>query len=269
MLALTVAKRVGLAPREFAQALADRLASEPGITAVDVAGPGFLNIRLDASATGEVARVVVAQGDAYGTNDSLTGQTLNLEFVSANPVGPLHIGHVRWAAVGDALARLLRASGATVGTEYYFNDAGTQIDRFAESLLAVAKGEPTPEDGYHGEYVGEIAAQVVTKMPDVLSKPTDEALATFRVEGIALMFDEIKASLASFGVHFDVYFNESTLHERGELASALERLTTEGHTYQEDGATWLRTTDFGDDRDRPLIRRTGTPTYFMADCAYY
>ncbi|HEU0238946.1 MAG TPA: arginine--tRNA ligase [Micromonosporaceae bacterium] len=268
-IALTVAKRVGLAPREFAQALADRLVSSPGITAVEVAGPGFLNIRLDASATGEVARVVVSQGDAYGTNDSLAGQTLNLEFVSANPVGPLHIGHVRWAAVGDALARLLRASGAAVGTEYYFNDAGTQIDRFAESLLAVAKGEPTPEDGYHGEYVGEIAAQVVTKTPDVLSKPVDEALATFRVEGIALMFDEIKASLASFGVHFDVYFNESALHERGELASALQRLTTEGHTYESDDAIWLRTTDFGDDRDRPLIRRTGTPTYFMADCAYY
>jgi arginyl-tRNA synthetase len=268
-LALSIAKRVGLAPRDLAQALADRLAAEPAILAVEIAGPGFLNIRLDASATGEVARLVVAQGDQYGSNDALAGQNVNLEFVSANPTGPVHIGGVRWAAVGDALARLLRASGASVGTEYYFNDAGSQIDRFAQSLLAAAKGLPTPEDGYGGQYIADLAAQILTKHPDVLTKPPGEAQETFRVEGVALMFDEIKASLAGFGVHFDVYFNEKDLHDRGELTQALDRLTKQGHTFEADDAIWLRTTDFGDDRDRALIRRTGAPTYFMADCAYY
>jgi arginyl-tRNA synthetase len=269
-LALSVAKKVGLAPRDLAQALADRLATAPGIKGVEIAGPGFLNIRLDASATGEVARLVVSRGDSYGDSEALAGQKINLEFVSANPTGPLHIGHVRWAAVGDALARILRAAGAEVGTEYYFNDAGGQVDRFAESLYAAAAGQPVPDNGYGGGYIDDIAAQVIKQTPDVLSLPTDEATKVFRVEGIALMFDEIKASLAAFGVHFDTFFNEKSLHDRGELDLALQRLTAGGHVFEQDGATWLRTTDFGDDRDR-VVRRSGAGvwTYFAADCAYY
>ncbi len=266
-LALALAKKVGIAPRDLAQAIASKLTASPGISAVYIAGPGFLNIRLDAASTGELARTVVKSSSEYGNGDALAGQSINLEFVSANPTGPVHIGGVRWAAVGDALSRLLRTAGATVGTEYYFNDAGSQIDRFAASLLAAAKGEPAPEDGYGGAYISDIADTVVKDHPDVLSSADPQEI--FRVEGVDLMFAEIKASLTDFGVHFDTYFNEKDLHSRGELQLALDRLTEMGHIYDADGATWLRTTDFGDDKDRVLRKSDGEWTYFAADCAYY
>ncbi len=266
-LALAVAKKAGVAPRDLAQALATRLSGTPGIASVEIAGPGFLNIRLDAAAAGETARAIVTKGIAYGSSTTLAGQKINLEFVSANPTGPVHIGGVRWAAVGDALSRLLRTAGAEVGTEYYFNDAGSQIDRFARSLLAAARGEAAPEDGYAGTYITDIANAVVAKVPGVLSEPDPQE--TFRVEGVALMFDEIKASLVGFGVHFDTYFNEKDLHSRGELQQALDRLSAQGHIFEADGATWLRTTDFGDDKDRVLRKSDGDWTYFAADCAYY
>ncbi|GAA1821675.1 arginine--tRNA ligase [Luedemannella flava] len=268
-LALQVAKKAGLNPREFAEELARKLQAMPGIAGAGIAGPGFVNIRLDAAAAGELARTIVLKGGEYGHHDALAGQTVNLEFVSANPTGPVHIGGVRWAAVGDALSRLLRASGASVTTEYYFNDAGSQIDRFARSLLAAARGEDTPEDGYGGAYISDIASAVVAKNPDVLALPDDEAQEAFRVNGVALMFDEIKSSLADFGVHFDVYFNEKDLHDRGELDAALARLRAQGHIFEADGAVWLRTTDFKDDKDRVLVRSNGEWTYFAADCAYY
>lgn len=268
-LALQLAKRAGVAPRELAGALADRLKEVPGIASVEIAGPGFLNVRLDAAAAGELARVVVTQGREYGRSRALAGQRLNLEFVSANPTGPVHLGGTRWAAVGDALARLLRAVGAEVTTEYYFNDAGSQIDRYSRSLLCAARGQPVPEDGYAGSYIADIATAVVAKHPEAPGLPDDEAQELFRVDGVALMFDEIKASLAAFGVHFDVYFNEKDLHDRGELDHALQRLREQGHVFEADGAVWLRATDFGDDRDRVLVRSTGLPTYFLADCAYY
>jgi arginyl-tRNA synthetase len=268
-LALQVAKRVGLPPRELAAALADRLARAEGIKSVEIAGPGFLNVRLEAAAAGQLARSVVEAGSEYGRSDRLAGQKINLEFVSANPTGPVHIGAVRWAAVGDALARLLRAAGAQVGTEYYFNDAGSQIERFARSLLAAAKGEPTPENGYAGAYVAEIADEVVNRRPDVLELAEAAALEVFRVEGVALMFDEIRSSLAEFGVRFDTYFNEKDLHGRGELDTAVARLRERGHVYEAEGAVWLRSTDFGDDKDRVLRKSDGEWTYFAADCAYY
>jgi arginyl-tRNA synthetase len=268
-IAMQLAKRAGLAPRDLASALADKLAEHPGIKSVEIAGPGFLNIRLDAAAAGQLARVIVEAGPAYGTSTKMSGQSINLEFVSGNPTGPVTAGGVRWAAVGDALARLLRASGAAVTTEYYFNDAGSQIDRYARSLLAAARGEPTPEDGYVGEYIADIAAAVVAKRPDAPTLPDDEAQEVFRVEGVALMFDEIKTSLTEFGVTFDVYFNEKDLHDRGELEAARVRLREVGHVFEADGAVWLRTTDFGDDRDRVLVRSSGEMTYFAADCAYY
>ena len=268
-LALQLAKRAGLAPRELAAALADRLGRIPGIKSVEVAGPGFLNLRLESAAAGELARTVVTAGAAYGRSTALSGQKINLEFVSANPTGPIHLGGVRWAAVGDALARLLRATGADVTTEYYFNDAGAQIDRFARSLLAAARGEEIPEDGYGGAYIHDIASAVVAAQPEAPGLPEPEALEVFRTRGVALMLEQIKASLTSFGVHFDVYFNEKDLHERGELDAALAYLREQGHVYEADGAIWLRTTDFGDDKDRVLVRRTGAPTYFLADCAYY
>jgi arginyl-tRNA synthetase len=268
-LALQLGKKVGVAPRELAAALAEELGRQPGVKSVEIAGPGFLNIRLDAAAAGVLARDIVLAGAGYGHTETLAGQRINLEFVSANPTGPVHIGGVRWAAVGDALSRLLRASGAQVGTEYYFNDAGSQIDRFAKSLYASAKGEPVPEDGYGGAYIAEIADAVLAEAPDVLKLGAPEALEVFRVEGVKLMFAEIRQSLDEFGVHFDTYFNEKDLHDRGELEMALDRLREQGHIFEADGATWLRTTDFGDDKDRVLRKSDGDWTYFAADCAYY
>jgi arginyl-tRNA synthetase len=268
-LALQVAKRAGLPPRELAQAIAGRLLANPAVESAEVAGAGFVNIRLRPAAVGSVAGTVVARGAAYGHGTAQAGQRVNLEFVSANPTGPIHVGHVRWAAVGDALARILRAQGAEVAAEYYFNDAGAQIDRFACSLLAAARHDPPPDDGYAGEYIGEIAQTVARDHPDVLGRPAADALAVFRSEGVTLMFSEIKTSLEDFGVHFDVYFAERDLHDRGELAAALARLRRAGHVYEADGATWIRTTDYGDDKDRVYVRSNGEFTYFAADCAYY
>jgi len=268
-LALQLSKKVGVPPRELAAALAEQLGQAVGVKSVEIAGPGFLNIRLDAAAAGQLAQVIVETGAEYGRSGRLAGQSINLEFVSANPTGPVHIGGVRWAAVGDALSRLLRATGAAVATEYYFNDAGSQIDRFARSLLAAAKGEPPPEDGYAGAYLAEIAQQVQSRRPDVLALDDAAAQEVFRVEGVELMFAEIKSSLRDFGVEFDTYFNEKDLHNRGELELALERLRQQGHIFEADGATWLRTTDFGDDKDRVLRKSDGEWTYFAADCAYY
>ncbi|MGY1915640.1 arginine--tRNA ligase [Blastococcus sp. SYSU DS0973] len=267
--ALRLAKPAGRPPRQVAELLAAQLRAHDGIATVDVAGPGFLNITLAQGALGKIAVDAVTAGQAYGRTTTLAGQNLNLEFVSANPTGPVHIGGTRWAAVGDALGRLLEASGATVTREYYFNDAGSQIDRFALSLMAAAHGRPVPEDGYAGDYIGEIAGQVVAAEPGVLELPEDQQRERFRVLGVELMFAEIKRTLAGFGVVFDVYFSERTLHETGALEKAITRLRENGHVYEADGAVWLRTTDFGDDKDRPLIKSDGAPTYFAADCAYY
>jgi arginyl-tRNA synthetase len=268
-LALQAAPAAGVAPRELARAIAARLSEDAAIQSVDVAGPGFLNITLSPAATGAIAGVIVSRADSYGHSAALAGQRVNLEFVSANPTGPIHIGGVRWAAVGDALARLLRAVGADVTTEYYFNDAGAQLDKFAASLLAAARRVAPPEDGYAGEYVGEIADTLVRQQPAVLGLAEEASLQIFRSGGVRLMFEEIKASLAGFGVNFDVYFSEARLRERGELDAALARLRRLGHVYEADGATWVRTTEFGDDKDRVYVRGNGEFTYFAADCAYY
>jgi arginyl-tRNA synthetase len=267
--ALRLAKPAGRPPRAVAEVLAGQLRAHPGIAGVEVAGPGFLNITLASDALGRVAGEAVAAGAGYGRSRTLAGQQINLEYVSANPTGPLHLGHARWAAVGDSIARLLVASGAGVTREYYFNDAGSQIDRFAASLYAAARGLPTPADGYSGAYVAEIAAQVVAAVPGVLDLPDEKALEVFHREGVQLMFDEIKGALAAFGVEFDVYFSERDLHASGALERAVARLREQGQAYDADGAVWLRTSSFGDDKDRVLIRGDGRPTYFTADAAYY
>ena len=272
--AMQLAKKAGTNPRAFAEELAKRVSAAPGVAAVDVAGPGFLNIRLDAAAAGELARTVVESGAQYGRGDGLAGVRVNLEFVSANPTGPLHIGGVRWAAVGDSLARVLEASGADVTREYYFNDHGAQIDRFARSLLARARGLAAPEDGYGGQYITDIADQVIADAvaagePDPRTLADDEATEAFRARGVALMFDEVKASLHDFGVDFDVYFHEDSLHESGAVDHAVARLRELGHVFDADGATWLRTTDFGDDKDRVVIKSDGEAAYIAGDIAYY
>ncbi|MGY1622202.1 arginine--tRNA ligase [Geodermatophilus sp. SYSU D00965] len=267
--ALRLAKPAGKPPRAVAEVLAEELRAHPGIAAVDVAGPGFLNITLAQGALGRIAVQAVTAGETFGRTGTLAGQRLNLEFVSANPTGPVHIGGSRWAAVGDAIGRLLEASGADVTREYYINDAGAQIDRFARSLQAAANGRPVPEDGYGGTYIADIASQVVALEPDVLGRDDDEQSRVFRDRGVALMLDEIRRSMQDFGVDFDVWFSEKSLYDAGAVDKALVRLREQGHVYEADGAVWLRTTDFGDDKDRVLVKADGETTYFASDCAYY
>ncbi|GAB3599947.1 arginine--tRNA ligase [Microbacterium tumbae] len=273
-IAMRLAKPLGANPRELAQQIADGLAGVDGVASVEVAGPGFINIRLDAAAAGALARTIVEAGEAYGTNDSQQGVSVNIEFVSANPTGPLHIGHTRWAALGDSIVRLLLASGANAVREYYINDAGAQMDRFALSIVAAAKGEPTPEGGYPGEYITTLAGRVLEARPDLLGLPDDERLVVARDLAYEYQLAEIKASLERFNVPFDVWFSERTLHAKGEdgtslIDQAVDRLREQGHVFDEEGAVWVRTTDFGDDKDRVIRRSNGEYTYFAADAAYY
>jgi arginyl-tRNA synthetase len=268
-IALQLAKKVGANPRELAGWLATALANQDGIASADVAGPGFVNLRIEASAQGVIVNNVITSGATYGDSDALKGTNINLEFVSANPTGPIHIGGTRWAAVGDALGRLLATQGAKVVREYYFNDHGAQIDRFTNSLIAAAKGEPTPDDGYAGDYIKDTAAQVLAKEPDALSLPDAEMRETFRAIGVDLMFTHIKQSLHDFGTDFEVYTHEDSMHTSGRVDHAIAKLREAGKVYEKDGAVWLRTTDFGDDKDRVVIKSDGAPAYVAADIAYY
>lgn len=272
--AMQLAKRAGMKPRDLAEMLAVRLREIAGVDAVEVAGPGFLNIRLSAGAAGELARTILTQAGDYGRSQSAAGHTVNLEYVSANPTGPIHIGGARWAAVGDSLARVLSFSGADVVREYYFNDHGNQIDHFSESLLARAQGRDIPADGYGGEYILEIANAVIEEckesgQPDPRTLDDDAAQEVFRERGVALMFKEIQDSLHEFRSDFDVYFHEQSLHESGAVDRAIERLYEQGALEKKDDATWLRSTDYGDDKDRVIIKSNGEKAYFAADIAYY
>jgi arginyl-tRNA synthetase len=266
--AMRMSKGAGLPPRQIAEAIAARLGGASGVTSVEVAGPGFLNITLAADSLGELARTIVEAGATYGQGTTMAGHNVNLEFVSANPTGPVHLGGTRWAAVGDALARILQAEGASVGREYYFNDHGAQIDRFARSLLARAKGQPAPEDGYGGAYLDEIAASVIAENPDVLQLDGADAQEIFRRDGVDLMFAEVKSSLHDFGVDFDVYFHENSLHESGAVEKVVAELKESGQLYFKDNAWWLRSTQFGDDKDRVVIKSDGQPAYIAGDLAY-
>ncbi|WP_084129084.1 arginine--tRNA ligase [Demequina sp. NBRC 110055] len=272
-IAMQLAKKAGTNPREFADTLVERLAEIDGIDAAEVAGPGFINIRLAAGAAGELARGIVEYGADYGRGESLTGTSVNLEFVSANPTGPVHLGGARWAAVGDSLARLLEFHGAMVTREYYFNDHGSQIDNFAGSLYAVVAGEDAPENGYGGQYIQDIANEVMVEAmengdTDPLELPRDEAIEFFRVRGVRLMFNEIKNSLRDFGVEFDVYFHEDSLHESGKVEHALKELKESGALYEADGAWWLRSSDHGDEKDRVVVKSDGNAAYIAGDIAY-
>ncbi|WOQ68717.1 arginine--tRNA ligase [Microbacterium limosum] len=273
--AMKLAKRVGAAPRELATEIAAGLESVDGVASVEVAGPGFINIRLDAAAAGALAKTIVEAGAAFGTNDSQRGNSINLEFVSANPTGPLHIGHTRWAALGDSMARLLLASGATVAREFYINDAGAQMDRFGLSVLAAIQGQPTPEGGYAGAYIDELGRRVLVKRPDILELDEDERMVVARDTAYELQLGEIQASLENFNVHFDVWFSERVLHARPAdggpslVDEAVDRLRAQGHVFDDEDAVWVRTTDFGDDKDRVIRRSNGEYTYFAADAAYY
>jgi arginyl-tRNA synthetase len=268
--AMQLAKRAGMPPRDLAGLIAAQLEQADGVEAVAVAGPGFLNITVAADAQGQVAADIVAAGAAYGHNDSQAGERINVEFISANPTGPLHLGHTRWAVVGDAIARVLEAAGATVTREFYINDRGNQMDLFGASVEARAFGEPVPEDGYRGAYVAELAEAVLADHPELADMPPGkERTVAFREAAYAVQLRQQQESLARFHTVFDVWFSERSLHDSDDVAAGLEKLRSQGHLYDADGALWMRTTDFGDDRDRVLIRTNGELTYFASDTAYY
>jgi len=273
--AMKFGKALGLAPRELAAELVQELADVPGIGELEIAGPGFLNVRLEAAAAGSIVRAIVEAESEYGRSAALSGQVINLEFVSANPTGPLHIGHTRWAALGDSIARVLSAAGAQVTREFYINDAGSQMDVFGRSVLAAAKGEPTPENGYPGQYIADLARAALAERPDLLELPEPQALVVAREIAYRLQLAEIRESLERFNVHFDVWYSERLLHAPAEdggpsrIDRAVERLRALGHVFERDGAIWVQTTHFGDDKDRVIRRSNGEYTYFAADAAYY
>jgi len=267
--ALQLAKRAGTNPRALGELLAERLRVADGVAAVEVAGPGFLNITVEAGAQGKVAAEVVAAGDAYGRTDTLAGRKIDVEFISANPTGPLHLGHTRWAVLGDAIARVLAAAGAEVTREFYINDRGVQMNHFADSIIAAALGLPKPDDGYAGGYIDDLAKAVGEASPGIFDLPDDERRAAVRAKGYEIQLAEQQEQLAGFNTHFDVWFSELSLHESGSVPQTLQRLKDLGHVFEDGGALWMRTTDFGDDKDRVLIKSDGELTYFASDTAYY
>ncbi len=268
-IALALAKAAKLAPRVIAESLAPLIAEIPGVAAAEVAGPGFINIRLDSATLGQTAQIIVEKGADYGTGTALAGQQINLEFISANPTGPLHLGHTRWAAVGDAMARVLVAAGAHVSTEFYINDRGVQMDKFGASVMASAHGQVIPEDGYKGAYIHDLAAAIVIARPSIKELPIEEQFISFREAAYALQLKQQQQVLEQFRTHFDLWASERALHESNSVEHGMDRLRAQGHVYELDGAVWLRTTDFGDDKDRVLIKADGEYTYFASDTAYY
>jgi len=273
-ISLNLAKAANLQPRVIAEVIVksltdNNLLTGAGISKVEIAGPGFINITLESASQGAVVTQILTEGKKYGSGKSLAGKKINLEFVSANPTGPLHLGHTRWAAVGDSLGRVLTAAGAEVSREFYINDRGNQMDLFGQSLSAAAQNKPIPENGYHGEYIVDLAKQIVKENPGFSKLTGDEAMAAFRDAGYKLQIEQQRQVLDNFRTHFDTWFSERTLYENNFFNHTLEKLKSLGHVYEEEGATWLRTTDFDDDKDRVMIKSDGTFAYFASDSAYY
>jgi len=268
-IALQLAKPAGKNPRDVAQIICDLLAGTEGISKVDIAGPGFINITLNRADQAELVTTILKATKDYGKGNALAGVRINLEFISANPTGPLHLGHTRWAAVGDSLGRVLSAAGADVKREFYINDRGNQMDLFGASVEAAALGLPIPEDGYQGAYIFDLAKEVVASNASITSLPEGERHPAFREAAYALQLKDQQRVLDTFGTHFDVWFSERSLHDQGAVEHGLERLRKQGHVFEEEGAIWLRTTDFGDDKDRVLTKSDGSLTYFSSDTAYY
>ena len=272
--ALSLAKQANLQPRVIAQVIIENLThndllASAGISKVEIAGPGFINITLETASQAADIVKIVSLGKKYGTGNLLAGKKINLEFVSANPTGPLHLGHTRWAAVGDSLGRVLSAAGAEVTREFYVNDRGNQMDLFGASIRAAALNQPRPEDGYHGAYIEDLAKEIMKNNPEFISLPEAESISAFRDAGYKLQLDEQNRVLNNFGTHFDIWFSEKSLYEHNFFDHSLQKLKSQGHVYDLDGAIWLRTTDFGDDKDRVMIKSDGSFAYFASDSAYY
>ena len=273
-ISLNLAKSANLQPRVIAEVIVksltdNNLLTGAGISKVEIAGPGFINITLESASQGAVVTQILTEGKKYGSGKSLAGKKINLEFVSANPTGPLHLGHTRWAAVGDSLGRVLSAAGAVVSREFYINDRGNQMDLFGQSLFAAAQNKAIPENGYHGEYIVDLAKQIVKENPSFSKLTGDDAMAAFRDTGYKLQLEQQRQVLDNFRTHFDTWFSERTLYENNFFNHTLKKLKSLGHVYEEEGATWLRTTDFDDDKDRVMIKSDGTFAYFASDSAYY
>ena len=268
-IALQLAKPAGKNPREVAAMLKADLESLAEVSAVDIAGPGFINITLNRASQADLVRTILTAQEKYGHGTALTGVKINLEFISANPTGPLHLGHTRWAAVGDALGRVLTAAGADVTREFYINDRGNQMDLFGQSVQAAALGQPIPEDGYKGEYIADLAKEVLAQNPAITALADEMRLIEFRESAYQLQLKDQQRVLDTFNTHFDVWFSERSLHDGGSVEHGVEKLRSQGHVFEVDGATWLRTTDFGDDKDRVLVKANGDLTYFSSDTAYY
>ena len=273
-IALTLAKQANLQPRVIAQVIIDSMNSNnlltpAGISKTEIAGPGFINITLATASQAAIIPKIISAGKEYGSSNLLVGKKINLEFVSANPTGPLHLGHTRWAAVGDSLGRVLSAAGAEVTREFYVNDRGNQMDLFGASIRAAALNQPRPEAGYHGEYIEDLANQIQKSNPDLVSLPESESIAAFRDAGYKLQLAQQNQVLDNFGTHFDVWFSEKALYEDNFFDHSLNKLKAQGHVYELEGAIWLRTTDFGDDKDRVMIKSDGSFAYFASDSAYY
>jgi len=267
--ALQLAKAAGKNPRDVALILQKQIGTTPLISAVDIAGPGFLNFTLNRASQANLVSSIIESGATYGQGASLAGVRINLEFISANPTGPLHLGHTRWAAVGDALGRVLSAAGADVSREFYVNDRGNQMDLFGASLEAAALGKPIPEDGYQGNYILDLAQEIVRENSAIKDLPEPGRLVEFREHGYQLQLSQQKKVLDTFGTHFDTWFSERSLHDAGSVEHGIEILRKQGHVFELENATWLRTTDFGDDKDRVLTKSDGSLTYFSSDTAYY
>ena len=268
-IALQLAKPAGKSPREVADLLKKDLESLPEVAAVNIAGPGFINITLNRASQADLVRTILTAQSGYGRGNVLVGVKINLEFISANPTGPLHLGHTRWAAVGDALGRVLSAAGATVTREFYINDRGNQMDLFGQSVQASALGQAIPEDGYKGDYIKDLATAVVSQNPLIIDLPAAERVIAFREAAYQLQLKDQQRVLDTFNTHFDIWFSERSLHDGGSVEHGLDKLRAQGHVFEVDGATWLRTTDFGDDKDRVLVKANGDLTYFSSDTAYY
>jgi arginyl-tRNA synthetase len=268
-IALQLAKPAGKNPREVAELLKKDLEKLPEVSSVDIAGPGFINIKLNRASQADLVRTILSAKESYGKGSALAGVKINLEFISANPTGPLHLGHTRWAAVGDALGRVLSAAGAEVVREFYINDRGNQMDFFGQSVQAAALGQPIPEDGYQGEYIADLAKEVLAENPEIITLEGEPRLVAFREAAYKLQLKDQQRVLDTFNTHFDVWFSERSLHDGGSVEHGLDKLRAQGHVFELDGATWLRTTDFGDDKDRVLVKANGDLTYFSSDTAYY
>ena len=268
-IALQLAKPAGKNPREVAQIIIDQLEGASGISKLEIAGPGFINITLNRTNQAELVTIILKNVKGYGHGSALAGVRINLEFISANPTGPLHLGHTRWAAVGDSLGRVLSAAGADVTREFYINDRGNQMELFGASVEAAALGNPIPENGYQGDYIADLAASVVAQNPAITSLPEGQRHSAFLEAAYALQLKDQQRVLDNFGTHFDVWFSERSLHDQGAVEHGLEKLRKQGHVFEQEGATWLRTTDFGDDKDRVLAKSDGSLTYFSSDTAYY